>query len=439
MGMTKLCAMLASLAAAGAACSHDASSDDDGGSFVTTGGTLAIDGCGYGVTTRLGAEAPRLGNGAVGSDPEPRQVHLGIMGDPRTSIVAQWRTADEDTKVSTIRFAAGQSLSADQLTETRTGIHFGYQSSGGDHLRVHQAHLCGLMPNTSYSYQVGSQGHFSPVYTFHTAPDLAASPDAQVVLGFVGDSRGGYDVWQQLVRRLQERTPDVVLFSGDAITFGSTQAEWDEFFTRAEPLFATTAVIAAHGNHEMNAINYYSQLALPGDQQNFGIDYGHAHLTVANDTPEDPNALTGAFRDAIAQDFEASMTATWRLFMHHQPMFSESLAHGSNLALRAAWAPLVDQYAIDLVLNGHDHDYQVTKPLRNGLVQPTSAQGTVYVIAGGAGAELYDLPTAIDQGYEYAEQTYSAGTLTVTARSLTFEAFRPDDTKIPVGFSKTKP
>jgi predicted phosphodiesterase len=304
---------------------------------------------------------------------------------------------------------------------------------------MHQAHLCSLAPNTSYSYQVGSAGHFSPIYTFHTAPDLAANPNASVVLGFVGDSRGGYDVWQQLVQRLIERTPDVVLFSGDAITVGSTQTEWDEFFTRAEPLFATTAVIAAHGNHEVNSVNYYSQLALPGDQQNFGLDYGHAHLTVANDTPDDATALTGAFRDAIARDFEASKTATWRLFMHHQPMFSESLAHGSNLALRAAWAPLVDQYAIDLVLNGHDHDYQVTQPLRDAAVQPSNAQGTVYVIAGGAGAELYDLPTTIDPTYAYAEQTYSAGTITVDASALTFTAFRPDNTAIPVGFSKTKP
>lgn len=437
--MTKLCAGLAALAAGSACSSHNTSEDAGGGSFITTGGTLAIDGCGYSVTTHLGAEAPRLGNGSAGADPTPRQVHLGIIGDPRTTIVAQWRTMDDETTISTIRFGVGPNLTADQLTQTSTGIQFGFQAAGGDHIRMHQAHLCGLTPNTSYSYQVGSDGHFSPIYTFHTAPDIAASPNAQVVLGFVGDSRGGYDVWQQLVQRLQQRTPDVLLFSGDAITIGSVQAEWDEFFTRAEPLFATTAVIAAHGNHELNAVNYYSQLALPGDQQNFGIDYGYAHLTVANDTPDDTTALTGAIRDAIARDFEASKTATWRMFMHHQPMFSESLAHGSNLALRTAWAPLVDQYAIDLVLNGHDHDYQVTRPLRGGAVQPSTAQGTVYVIAGGAGAELYDLPTTLDPSYAYAEQTYSAGTITVNASSLTFEAFRPDDTKIPFGFSKTKP
>ena len=88
---------------------------------------------------------------------------------------------------------------------------------------------------------VDGADHFSPVYTFHTAPDIAANPDAEVVLGFVGDSRGGYDIWQQLIEQLQTRSPDLILFSGDAVTLGITQLEWEDFFGRAEPLFATVA------------------------------------------------------------------------------------------------------------------------------------------------------------------------------------------------------
>src|SRR5262249_9515542 len=160
-----------------------------------------------------------------------------------------------------------------------------------------QVHLCGLLPGTTYSYQIvgADDQHASPVYSFHTAPDVVAHPDADVVLGFVGDSRGGYGVWAQLVAQLEQRLPDLVLFSGDGVTIGITQDEWEEFFADAEPLFATTPVISANGNHEDNAVNYYAQMALPGDQENFGVDYGFAHVTVGNDTPEDPNAITGAF------------------------------------------------------------------------------------------------------------------------------------------------
>src|SRR5262245_8833081 len=197
--------------------------------FVNQGGTLEIDDCGYSITTRDGAEAPKVATAFVGSDPTVRLVHLGIVGDPKTSVVAQWRTVDETTKASTIRFEVGANLTADQLTQTKTGIQFGYVSTGDTIFRVHQAHLCGLTPGTTYSYQVGTGDHFSPVYTFHTAPDIAANPDAQVVFGFVGDSRGGYDVFDQLIAELVSRTPDLILFSGDAVTVGLVQDEWEDF------------------------------------------------------------------------------------------------------------------------------------------------------------------------------------------------------------------
>jgi len=419
----------------------------DLGDFRGTGGKLAIEGCGYDVETREGAEAPQLPLELVGPDPTPRLVHLGVIGDPKTSVVAVWRTADELTRLSTIRYAKGENLSPTALTQSGIGIVFGYQAGGIDGSQhvfpIHQGHLCNLEPGTSYSYQVGSidpftrAEHFSPVYTFHTAPDLVAHPDAEVVLGFVGDSRGGYDIWSEMITQLKMRSPDLVLFSGDAVTLGLTETEWEDFFGRAESLFATTPIITAHGNHEANAINYYSQVALPGDQQNFGLDYGYAHITVANDTPEDPNDLNGSFRDKLQADFAASASARWKLFMHHQPMWSASTRHGSSQTLQQAWQPLIDQYGIDLVLNGHDHDYEVSKPLVGPNVQTSGTAGTVYIVAGSAGAELYD--NGNDFWTAYSEKTYSAATIDVRKDRMTFAGFRQDGTAIPTGFDKTKP
>jgi len=392
-------------------------------------------------TTRIGAEPPRTADAgdALGADPTPMQVHLGIMGDPMTSIVVQWRTVDETTRATTIRYAAGADLPASALTRTTGGIQFGFKATGAQIYRVHQVHLCDLEPGTAYSYQVGGIGHFSPVYTFRTAPDVVANPDTEVVLGFVGDSRGGYDIWEQLIRQIQMRTPDLVLFSGDAVTIGLTQYEWDDFFTRAERLFASVPVIAAHGNHEVNAVNFFAQLALPGDQQNFGIDYGHAHITVANDTPEDPSAIAGSIRDQIAADFAASNNARWKLFMHHQPMWSASTRHGSTMTVQQAWQPLVDQHHIDLVLSGHDHDYEITKPLVGNQVQNSNTNATVYVVAGGAGAELYQ--NGNDFWTQFSESQYSAAILRAGPFQLTLDPFHPDGTSLgtSASFSKTKP
>jgi 3',5'-cyclic AMP phosphodiesterase CpdA len=419
----------------------DGSSGDSPPEFTDTGGSLAIEGCGYTLTTRLGAEPPRKGpaSGAAASadlDPTPRLVHLGIMGDPKTSMVVQWRTVDETTRATVIRWAQGANLPAEQLTETTNGVEFGYRATGTQIFRMHQAHLCGLSPGTTYSYQVGSTDRFSQVYSFTTAPDVVANPDAEILLANVGDSRDGYDVWSQLVSELDQRSPDLVLFTGDAVTIGITQFEWEEFFERGEPLLARVPLVFAHGNHEVNAVNFFSQFAMPGDQETFGFDYGHAHITVANDTPEDISYTTGKFKDAIAADFEASKDARWKIFMHHRPMYSSSTSHGSALDVRSAWLPLVDQYKIDLVITGHDHVYEISKPMRDNVVQASNADGTVYVVSGGAGAELYGAGTELHT--QYSESTHSASVVRVRRDSMVMEAFRQDGTAIPAGFSKSK-
>ena len=88
----------------------------DLGDFHGTGGTLAIEGCGYSVTTREGAEAPALPIELIGPDPTPKLIHLGLIGDPKTSAVAVWRTNDEVTRSSTIRYAKGANLQPGDLS-----------------------------------------------------------------------------------------------------------------------------------------------------------------------------------------------------------------------------------------------------------------------------------------------------------------------------------
>lgn len=115
---------------------------------VLDGGALALPECGYTVTTRLGAEAPAVATDEIGPDPTPRLVHLGLAGDPRTSIVVDWRTADDQTRATTVRFGTG-----DTLDHEVTGLTFLYQAGfndNGELVRMHEAHLCGLTPDTAY-------------------------------------------------------------------------------------------------------------------------------------------------------------------------------------------------------------------------------------------------------------------------------------------------
>ncbi|MBK9030706.1 MAG: metallophosphoesterase family protein [Myxococcales bacterium] len=383
------------------------------------GGSIVPPGCPHTMVTRFGVEAPGLPGTVVGADPTIGQVHLGLVGDPRTSMVVDWRTADDATTTGTVRFGVGTALDL-----AAPGLTFTYAADFGNGaiVRMHEAHLCGLTADTVYSYQIeAAPGVTSPTYQFRTAPDPALTPDAEVTIGAVGDSRDGYDVWAQVVDQLIARAPDVIVFSGDAVTLGQQQREWDEFFIAAEPLFTRVPVVSVHGNHDINAPNYYAQLAMPGDEENYSFDYGHAHLVVVNDTPEQLADLTGKIPAFLTADLAAHASAPWLIVNHHRPVYSASTRHGSDTTLRDTWAPIFDQAQVDLVLNGHDHDYERTKPMRGNQVAASAADGTIYVVSGGAGAELYE------NGSDFWTQTsaslHSATVARVRAAQLAFEAF----------------
>jgi calcineurin-like phosphoesterase family protein len=55
----------------------------------------------------------------------------------------------------------------------------------------------------------------------------------------------------------------------------------------------------------------------------------------------------------------------WIIIQMHQCAASSSATgNGSDLGIRQEWLPLFDRYQVDLVLSGHDHDYERSFPVR---------------------------------------------------------------------------
>jgi 3',5'-cyclic AMP phosphodiesterase CpdA len=52
----------------------------------------------------------------------------------------------------------------------------------------------------------------------------------------------------------------------------------------------------------------------------------------------------------------------WKIAFFHHPLYSSAERHGSDTALRDQLEPLFVNYSVDLVLTGHDHAYERTKP-----------------------------------------------------------------------------
>jgi len=77
----------------------------------------------------------------------------------------------------------------------------------------------------------------------------------------------------------------------------------------------------------------------------------------------------------------------WTIACVHQPLYSMSKGRDQQNT-RNAFLPLFDKYAVDLVLQGHDHVYARTAKMNKGKIVGHKEKGTVYVTSN-SGSDEY--------------------------------------------------
>ena len=87
-----------------------------------------------------------------------------------------------------------------------------------------------------------------------------------------------------------------------------------------------------------------------------------------------PNLQTLWLERTLAQARRDPTVDMIVVFMHQCAMSTSLPGNGSDLGIRRAWLPLFDRYEVDLVLSGHEHDYERTYPVRG---YDPGAHGTV--------------------------------------------------------------
>ena len=138
------------------------------------------------------------------------------------------------------------------------------------------------------------------------------------------------------------------------------------------------------GNHENDANEGNSQYmnAFGLSKQYYSFDYVNTHvLTMASELSSSKGSAQYTFVENDLKTAVPNPNIKWIIVNYHRVMYtspntcSASTCEGSS-SLRDAYHPLFDKYRVDLVLQGHVHNYQRTFPLEYDTVSPSSPTRT---------------------------------------------------------------
>jgi hypothetical protein len=348
----------------------------------------------------------------LGAAPTPFQLHVGWTGDTATTMSMIWRT-DADTYATQVQLGLDDSYGT-----TLDGASFllGVDSTDG---RVHEVHVCGLTPSTTWHYRVGAEGAWSADASFTTGPAIGSTDP--IVFGVAGDSRGSPSTWGEVLLGEAAHAIDFRLFTGDAVLSGSRVSDWDGWYDAGRGFIEGVPTMAAHGNHEGLAKPYFALAALPGNERYYSFDYGNVHFVALNDTvPNSAEWSTEALW--LAADLAAT-TQPWKIVYHHKPAYTSCAPNGTDANVLTWFVPVEEAGGVHLDLAGHNHNYERSIPLAAG-VEATPETGITYVVTAGAGAPLYDnnqdnfYTFLYDEIQHYVVVEVDGDTLTLTAYDL---------------------
>jgi hypothetical protein len=250
---------------------------------------------------------------------------------------------------------------------------------------------------------------------------------------YMGDPQCGLEGWGKLLSEAASRRPDagVLLIAGDLVDRGNERTNWDHFFLRASGVFEHLPVMPAVGNHEYldrGPWLFRTVFDLPRNGPR-GIDpdlvyhfeYGDCFVAVLDSTLAVTDHAKARLQAKWLDECLTRTRRTWKLVMFHHPLFASHPSRESP-ALRDIWEPVIDRHRVDLVLEGHDHAYLRTRPIRRGRVV-TKNEGTVYVVSV-SGDKYYDQdPRGYSEVGFTGVSTYQTIDVHVRGRMLVYRAY----------------
>jgi 3',5'-cyclic AMP phosphodiesterase CpdA len=225
-----------------------------------------------------------------------------------------------------------------------------------------------------------------------TPPELDLQADAwptdptRLRFAAIGDNGSGgrqaMAVAEQMAKTYERAPFGLVALLGDISYYGSFEDRYEDVFRlpMAPLIDAGVGFELAIGNHDEDLRHtdealeeIEAELRLLGTPSRYYMStHGPADLFYLD------SSVPGVFGPGASTQWEwlndslASSTSQWKIVMLHHPLYSSG-SHGSTVGARERLEPILTRHRVDLVLAGHDHNYERTVP----------QQGITYVVSGG--------------------------------------------------------
>ena len=267
-----------------------------------------------------------------------------------------------------------------------------------------------LMPGLPYDYRIKVKNKIIFQATA-TAPKNEQQSYSFIAIGDIGAETPQQ---KKIAKLAYDLKPDFLAIPGDIVYDNGLISEYKNKFwpiynanqadSNGAPLMRAIPFVAAVGNHDADnvdldktpdALAYYyffanplngpvdskdakfsppikgSELAIAEFKNNVGakfpvmnnysFNYGNAHWTVI-DADNFVDWTNKELVQWVENDLINSKDAVWHFVLFHHPGFSSSSDHFEQQQMRAL-APVFEKGNVDIVFNGHVHNYQRSYPL----------------------------------------------------------------------------
>lgn len=301
-------------------------------------------------------------------------------GADETELNFAWYSqAAEDAKV---RFGTSQNLTDDDIVNGEsTNINStvaGYYSN--------KVTVDGLEENTTYYYQVMKNGQWpEEVETYQTKsfsdfsflyvgdPQIGASVGGNTSQDTADENDA--ESWNNVLNQaVSQHDVSFMVSAGDQVNTGSSEQQYSGYL--GANALASLPVATTIGNHDHNDANYGYHFNYPNSQQGApkgytqgasaaGTDYYYTYGNVLFIVLDTNNYNCATHENVIRKAIAENPDAKWRVVTFHQDIYGAARSHSDSdgMVLRTQLTPLMDEYNIDVVLQGHDHTYSRTYQL----------------------------------------------------------------------------